>query len=153
MIEATRALTHSHNKRHGYLGCDNLPTCFLLSFLLHFPSSLAGPGPLQRTFISSVSFEPLRRLLLRSKQTSHFVLSASRCSELDRPAPCSYSTHFRSLTYNPFSSFTTTLERPRVILSRPERKQFVWHRSNRSTFNSIHLSTVLHPPVKHHIPF
>ena len=69
----------------------------------------------------------------RSKQTSHFVLSASRCSEVDRPAPCSYSPHFRSSTSNPFSPFTTTLERPRVILSRPERKQFVWHRSNRST--------------------
>lgn len=60
----------------------------------------------------------------RSKQISPFVPSVCRCSEVGPASPSPYPTLFRCSTYSPFSP-PTTLERPGVILSRPEREPFV----------------------------
>ena len=126
---------------------------FILSSFLFLFSFLAAPGPLGCTFIPSVSLEQPRRLLHRSKQTNSFVPSVGRCSKVHRAAPHPHSTRFYCSAHDPFLSFTTTLEHPGVVLFRPERKQYVLHRSNRSILNPIHLSSALRRSAGHHVPF
>ena len=147
-------LRPSHNKRHGYLGCDNPSSCFLLSFLFHFLSYLAGPGPFERTFIPPALFKPPRRLLLyQSKKPSPFVPSVGKCSGVNRAAPRLYPTHFRCSAFNPFCPSHHNFGTAWCPSFSLRAKQPVRRRSKRSTLHPIRLSLTLHHPAEHHVPF